>query len=159
MARRAVITDTSKMHFTNGEKKARNSVEEQWRHGTLAEYEPSILSDEERAVFSVIASALPEDKLAKVDGYSIEIAANAIAQMAKANADIERRGLTVTKRTKDSEYEVANPNIAIYKTYSDIAKRYLVELGCTPSARAKIAYDAAKQLAKPQGVYDIVNGG
>lgn len=157
MAGRAMLVETSKKHLTKEEKQVRGEVEEEWRRGSLTDYEPSTLTAESMAVFEVIACALPDDKVAKVDGYSIEIAANAIVQMEKANEEIEAHGLTVMRHTQYDSYQAPNPNIAIYKTYSDIAKRYLVELGCTPSARAKIAADAAKQITKPKGVYDLIN--
>ena len=154
---RTLTTDNAKSHLTKAEKSVRKATEEEWRRGALSDYVPMALDDDGMTVFRVIAMAIPDNQLSTVDGYTIEIASDAIARLMEASRAIKDQGMVLTRTTSQGTTEVQNPNIAIYAKYAEIAKRYLVELGCTPSARAKIAADAAKQLARPTGVRAKLN--
>ena len=85
--------------------------------------------------------------MSKIDGYTIEACADAIAKMEDLREQINREGIVVDGKQ--------NQAVVAYAKYAEIAKRYLVELGCTPSARAKIANDAAQHAARKKTIADI----
>ena len=150
MPRRAVISDTSKGHLTKAERAARNKAEEMWRNGTLDDYDPAGLDEYGRIAFDRIVRAIPEDKLAEVDGYTIETCANALAMMRQCDEIIKDTGIIVERDTRNGNIAKANEAIAVYARYAEIARKFFIELGCTPSARAKIASDFAAAVAKPK---------
>ena len=148
MPRRAIPVAQTKTGMTNETKAARAETDAEWRRGVLSEYEPLALDQVGIDVFNVIADAIPPDRMTKVDGYTVEAAADAIAKMVECREIIANEGLI----TEDGQQ---NKAVLVYTKYSEIAKRYLVELGCTPSARAKIASDAAMTASKKRTVADI----
>lgn len=160
MPRKTLAEGTSRKHETKARKAARSRAEAEWRRGSIADYEPATLSPSGMEVFAALAMAMPEAALAKVDGYTLETAADAIDKMRECRERIEAEGLTVIA-TNGNGIEVERPNdhIAIYQKYSDIAKKYLVELGLTPSARGKIASDAAAAAVKPMGLREMLAEG
>lgn len=157
MPRKTLVGETSKSHTTKAERAAREASEALWRRGNLADYQPTMLSEEGMAIFAALADAMPDSALAKVDGYTLETAADAIDQMRRCREAIARDGLIVKATNGNGiAVEKANDHIAILARYSDIAKKWLVELGLTPSARGKIASDAAAAAAKPKGIRAIL---
>ena len=151
------MTGTSARHATKAQAKAAEEASERWRRGSLSDYEPKTLDAAGMEVFAALAEAMPDDAMAKVDGYTLETAADAIAKMRECRAVIDAEGLTVTARNGNGILVTrANDHIAIYRQYSDIAKKYLVELGLTPSARGKIASDAAAAAARPKTLREIL---
>lgn len=147
MARNAQISATSGWHMTKQERETREAAEQEWRRGMLSDFVPSTLTERGRAAFDVIANAIPESKMSKVDGYTIEACADAISKMEELREQINHDGIVIDGKQ--------NQAVVAYAKYAEIAKRYLVELGCTPSARAKIANDAATQAAKRKTIADI----
>lgn len=147
MARRALTVDSTEKHLTKQQREAREAAEAEWRRGLLSDYEPTSLDDAGMAAFATIAGAIPENRMSKVDGYTIEAAADAISKMENCRAQINSEGIVVDGRQ--------NPAVVAYAKYAEIAKRFLVELGCTPSARAKIANDAAASASKQKTVADL----
>lgn len=157
MARKSVVSSTTKGHLTNRQKQARAKSEASWRRGEIADYQPTTLTDAGLVIFAELANAMPENSLAKVDGYTIEAAADAIDKMRECRMTIDGEGMIVSA-INGNGIEVDKPNdaIAIYQKYSEIAKKYLVELGLTPSARSKIAADAAAKASKPMGIREAL---
>lgn len=158
MARTAVMSQYTKKHLTNGEKAARAAAEEMWRKGAIADYEPGALTDSGLAVFAALVEAIPDGALAKIDGYTIEVAADAIDKMRECREAIDRDGILV-KVVNGNGIAVRKQNdmLLAYQKYSEIAKKYLVELGLTPQARSKIAIDAAAKASKPATVFDMLD--
>ena len=157
MARRAVISGTSKGHQTTAKKNKRSKIEAEWRRGNIADYEPTTLTDSGVIIFAELAKAMPDNALAKVDGYTIEAAADAIDKMRECRDGIDRDGMIVSAMNGNG-IVVDKPNdlIGIYQRYSEIAKKYLVELGLTPSARSKIANDAVAKANEPKSIREVL---
>lgn len=149
MGRRALTADSVTGVITNQERETRAAEEQEWRRGKLADFQPLSLTSGGRAAFDTIANAIPPEKMSKIDGYTIEACADAIDKMEHLREQINREGIVVDGKQ--------NQAVVAYAKYAEIAKRYLVELGCTPSARAKIANDAA-QHAKRKTIADIFDG-
>lgn len=158
MARKAVQSKYSRKHLTNDEKAARAAAEELWRKGAIADYEPGALTESGFAVFAALVDAIPDGALAKIDGYTIEVAADAIDKMRECREAIDRDGILV-KVVNGNGIAVRKQNdmLLAYQKYSEIAKKYLVELGLTPQARSKIAIDAAAKASKPATVFDMLD--
>lgn len=157
MPRKAVVTGTSKKHRTKKEAAIQEQVYESWRRGNLSDYEPKNLTPEGLVIFGSLAKAMPENALAEVDGYTLETAADAIDQMRICREHIKKEGTVVRRKNGNGQVvQRLNDYVTVYKQYADIAKRFLVELGLTPSARSKIASDAALEAARPQSLRDIL---
>ena len=158
MARTAVMSQYTKKHLTNDEKAARAAAEEMWRKGAIADYEPGALTDSGLAVFAALVEAIPDGALAKIDGYTIEVAADANDKMRECREAIDRDGILVEVVNGNGiAVRKQNDMLLAYQKYSEIAKKYLVELGLTPQARSKIAIDAAAKASKPATVFDMLD--
>lgn len=158
MARRAVVSGVSKGHQTKAQKERRAKVEAEWRRGNIANYEPMMLSDAGMLIFAELANAMPDGALAKVDGYTLETAADALDKMRECREIIAEHGTIVeTCNAQGDVLPEQNKAILVYQKYSEIAKKWLVELGLTPSARSKIANDAAAKALKKSSVFDVMD--
>lgn len=154
MARKALPTSINKRHLTNEEKRIRKDIEDNLKVGEIADYKPVGLTAKGKRIFNLLVESVPKEVLCKVDGYTIEVAADAIDNMRKCREIIKKEGLIVTKSnqysddlsavTNKSSYKNGDPHkaIGIYQKYSEIARKYLADLGLNPVARAKIANEA-----------------
>lgn len=136
--------------------KAAKPVEMQSRHSTKKEIEdrkreegklkgnndlvykaPSYLSKEEKKIYKFLVEQLKNTGiLNNLDITILETTVDAIFNMQKAKKIIDEIGL-VTK--KENGELVRNPATLIYKDYNAIFNKCCMELGLSPSARAKIA--------------------
>lgn len=158
MARRAVQAKYNKKHLTSEERALREESEAQWRKGVIADYEPGELTESGMEVFASLVEGIPDNVLAKIDGYTIEVAADAIDKMRECREAIDRDGIIVEAVNGNGiPVRKQNEMLGVYQRYSDIAKKYLVELGLTPQARSKIAIDAAARASKPATVFDVLD--
>lgn len=155
MARNALPTTVNKRHLTSEEKQKRKDVEDRFKVGEIADYNPVGLSAKGKRIFKLLVESVPKEVLCKVDGYTIEVAADAIDNMRKCREIIKKEGLIVGKNDqKNSETALETSGkkqltngephkaIGIYQKYSEIARKYLADLGLNPVARAKIANEA-----------------
>lgn len=150
MARKSVPVSANRGNLTKAQREAREQGEEALKRGQIADYEPESLTDDGIAIFAQLVESIPDEMLAKVDGYTVETAADAIDKMRKCRDEIAKRGLIVrAKNGNGIMVEEQNKHVAIYQRYSEIARKCLSDLGLNPSARAKIAADAAER-AKPK---------
>lgn len=77
--------------------------------------------------------------LTNVDITVVAIVADAQAKMHQINEVIKEEGMFITKLSdRGSENIVEHPATKLYKQYNDIYKKYLSELGLSPSSRAKL---------------------
>lgn len=138
------------------ERAARLAAEQEWRRGAIEDYQPVGLSASGMEVFAELAKAIPDGILCKVDGYTIEAAADAIDKMRECREILDREGLLVEYTNKGGNTNVdQNKAALLYQKYSDIAGKKLADLGLTPSARAKVAQDAAAKADKHKTVADL----
>lgn len=157
MPRKTVLEGTDRKHATKEQREAVKRHIEPWKIGKLADYEPQILTNSGMLIFEALVESLPQEVMAKVDGFTIETAADALDKMRMCREKIDTDGLVVQKvNGNGKKIECANDHIAIYAKYSEIAKRFLVELGLTPSARNKVATDAAAAAARPPSLREIL---
>ena len=78
--------------------------------------------------------------------------------MAQGREAIDRDGILVEVVNGNGiAVRKQNDMLLAYQKYSEIAKKYLVELGLTPQARSKIAIDAAAKASKPATVFDMLD--
>lgn len=159
MPNQAKPVAASKAKIGKQEKAARLAAEAEWRRGAIEDYQPVGLTDSGMAIFAELAKAIPDGILCKVDGYTIEAAADAIDKMRECREILERDGLLVEYTNKAGATNVdQNKAALLYQKYSDIAGKKLADLGLTPSARAKVAQDAAaKAIERKVTVADIFN--
>lgn len=144
-------------NLTKQERAAREAAEAEWRRGALADYEPIGLTKSGMAVFAELAEAIPESVLCKVDGFTVEAAADAIDKLRECRAVLARDGLLVEYTNKAGATNTdQNKAALLYQKFSDIAAKRLADLGLTPTARAKVAQEAAaKAVQKGKTVFDV----
>lgn len=101
---------------------------------------PDTLSQEGKEIYLIILENLSPDILNQTDEYTIEVAADAIANMRECRRDILENGL-FTEYTNSAGVRNRDQSkaVLIYQKYSEIYKKYIPELGLSPSARSKIA--------------------
>lgn len=143
MARRAVMTEASKGHMSKDDRELRGAVESELRIGLISDYSPIGLDGHGAAAYDAILEAIPSDRMAKVDGFVVETAADALGKMQQLRESLNADGVITDKGTQ-------NPALNAYQKYSEIARKFLAELGCSPSARAKIANDAIAAAKRPK---------
>lgn len=157
MATNAMPVGLTVKNLTKQERAAREAAEAEWRRGALSEYEPVGLSESGMAVFAELAEAIPESVLCKVDGFTVEAAADAIDKLRECREVLAREGLLVEYTNKAGATNVdQNKAALLYQKFSDIAAKRLADLGLTPTARAKVAQEAAAKAAqKGKTVFDV----
>ena len=148
MANRSHIGETTNRKRSKQEMAARLSEEEAWRAGSLKDYEPVSLDSDGMVAYERIARAIPADKIAEVDGYTIERAAANLADVQHIESLIANIGL--------SEAIQGGKLWAAKHKSEEQARKWLIELGCSPSARAKIASDVAASIAKPKTIRELM---
>ena len=143
--------------MTKQERAAREAAEAEWRRGALADYEPIGLTESGMLIFAELAEAIPESVLCKVDGFTVEAAADAIDKLRECRAVLARDGLLVEYTNKAGATNTdQNKAALLYQKFSDIAAKRLADLGLTPTARAKVAQEAAAKAAqKGKTVFDV----
>ena len=92
---------------------------------------PSRLTKAGKDIYKESLNSFPDKFLTSSDTHTLEIVANSLAMMHKAQRDINKRGLLVN----DSE----NPSIRIYEKYSKIFNTFGSKLGMSPRDRASLA--------------------
>lgn len=149
MANRSHIGETTNRKRSKQEMAARLAEEEAWRAGSLEDYEPVSLDTDGLVAYRRIARAIPAGKIAEVDGYTIERAAANLADVQHIESLIANIGLC--EAIQDGKLWAAKHKA------EEQARKWLIELGCSPSARAKIASDVASAIAKPKSARAALN--
>lgn len=157
MATNAMPVGLTVKNLTKQERAAREAAEAEWRRGALADYEPVGLTESGMLIFAELAEAIPESVLCKVDGFTVEAAADAIDKLRECRAVLARDGLLVEYTNKAGATNTdQNKAALLYQKFSDIAAKRLADLGLTPTARAKVAQEAAaKAVQKGKTVFDV----
>lgn len=157
MATNAMPVGLTVKNLTKQERAAREAAEAEWRRGALADYEPIGLTESGMLIFAELAEAIPESVLCKVDGFTVEAAADAIDKLRECRAVLARDGLLVEYTNKAGATNTdQNKAALLYQKFSDIAAKRLADLGLTPTARAKVAQEAAaKAVQKGKTAFDV----
>lgn len=78
--------------------------------------------------------------LTNVDIGVVAICADAYVKMNQANEIIKKEGMLIEYTNKAGATNISkHPALEVYAKYNDIYKKYLVEIGLSPSSRAKLS--------------------
>lgn len=78
--------------------------------------------------------------LTNVDIGVVAICADAYVKMNQANEIIKKEGMLIEYTNKAGATNIIkHPALEVYAKYNDIYKKYLVEIGLSPSSRAKLS--------------------
>lgn len=102
---------------------------------------PKWLCKEAKKEYKKIIKELKNsDILTNVDIPIVAIVADAYVKMYQADMVIQKEGMFIKKISdRGAENLVEHPATKIYKQYNSIYKQYLMELGLSPSSRAKLS--------------------
>ena len=119
----------------------RKRIEDKYKgYNPISMDPPESLSVEGKQLYITILKNLPVELLNETDGYTVEVVADAISIMRDCRRDIKQNGLFTTYTNNAGvENRDQNKAVLVYQKYSEILKKYIAELGLSPSARSKIA--------------------
>lgn len=144
------MTETNAGHMSNADRQRRMAVEAELRLGTIDDFEPVSLDEPGLKAYHAIVKAIHKERLATVDGFIVETAADALGKMQQLRDVINEQGIVTEKGSQ-------NTALNAYQKYSEIARKFLTELGCSPSARAKIANDAVAAVKRGPTIRELMN--
>lgn len=121
---------------------------------------PKYLDDDGEKIYKNIVNSLPDEFLNNTDEYVVAIIADSIAKMQQCQEIIKEQGLLVKYTNSAGATNIdQNKAILIYQKYNEIFKKYIGEIGLSPSARGKLAMlsgqenDSAKET-----ILKVLNG-
>lgn len=148
-------------NLSKDEYKRREALEKKYKGERAISIEPpDTLTEEGKKIYLIILDNLPADVLNEADEYTVEVAADAIAIMRECRRDIAKNGLFTTyTNSAGMENRDQNKAVLVYQKYAEIFKKYIAELGLSPSARSKIANLASvdNPQEKKKTLMDILN--
>ena len=107
---------------------------------TITSKPPTYLCNNGKKIYKNIVESLPEDLLNNTDEYVVSIVADALAKMHECQEIIKREGLLVSYTNTAGATNIdQNKAVLIYQKYCEIFKKYVGEIGLSPSARSKMA--------------------
>lgn len=147
--------------ITKAERERRQQAESVIRgNRPLSQAPPESLADEARNIYATILENLPLEQMNETDGYTVEVVADAIANMRRCRKEIDSVGLFVERYDRnDNRIREQNVAVGVYQKYSDILKKYIAELGLSPAARSRIASLAKEpeQTAGKKTLMELLN--
>lgn len=121
---------------------------------------PDSLSKAGKVIYIEILDNIPLEMFNRTDSYVIEVVADAIDQMRECRKVIARDGLIVEYTNSAGQTNKdQNKAILIYQKYAEILKKYLGEIGLSPSARSKIANMALQPAESNKNPLAAIFGG
>lgn len=138
MARHSKPTSLSTGKIGKEELEKRKNQEEKLKGNDDLVYEPpKHLSKKEKELYSFLVEELRASGiLNNLDMTMLETTVDAIIRMKESNKLIEKYGLIVEKTDGSLQ---RNPASTIYKDYNAIFNKCCMELGLSPSARARLS--------------------
>ena len=101
---------------------------------------PSYLCSRGKKIYENIVASLPEDFLNNTDEYVVAIVADSLAKMQECQKIIKKEGLLVEYTNTAGATNIdQNKAVLVYQKYCEIFKKYVGEIGLSPSARSKMA--------------------
>ena len=101
---------------------------------------PPYLCSKGKKIYKNIIESLPEDFFNNTDEYVVAIVADSLAKMQECQEIIKREGLLVEYTNTAGATNIdQNKAVLIYQKYCEIFKKYIGEIGLSPSARSKMA--------------------
>ena len=159
MARASKPVAISNKHFTKKEKATRMEAEKRLKSIDEKVYTPPLkLNEVEKDIYLSLVDAMSSSSiLCDLDIELLCVTANSIFMMDEADKQIKENGILL-KRTNGEVFK--NPACAIYKDYQSIFHQCCLQLGLSPSSRAKLACNALeKELIKEDPVLSLIGGG
>ena len=96
--------------------------------------------------------------MTNIDVVSLGIYCDAYSKYVEATLQIQEDGLTVEHiNNQGAKNTVTNPAVQVANKYADLIKKFVIEFGLTPSARAKLAIP--KKEEKEPSKLDKMFGG
>lgn len=118
---------------------------------------PQYLDDDGKKIYKNIINSLPDDFLNNTDEYVVAIVADSLAKMQQCQAIIKKEGLLVEYTNSAGATNTdQNKAILIYQKYNEIFKKYIGEIGLSPSARGKLAMISETEKQNP--LLEILKG-
>ncbi len=129
-------------HRTKEEIQQRKENEEQLKCSTdKVHIAPKWLcKDAKKEYKKLIAELKDSEIITNIDIPVVAIIADAYVKMAQSNNILIEEGMFIKKVSdRGSENIVEHPAMKVYRQYNTIYKQYLVEIGLSPSSRAKLS--------------------
>ena len=138
MARAPKPVELQTRHFTNAEIETRKAAEERLKGANNLIYKPpKHLSREEKKVYMFLVNELQASGiLCNLDINILEQTVDSICRMKECNDLINQHGILIKRANGDL---VKNPACTAYKDYNGIFNKCCMELGLSPSGRARLA--------------------
>lgn len=145
MARAALPVELQMKHLTKKEIETRKTEELKLKGDSTLVYKiPRGLSKEEKKIYKFLTKELEVSGiLNNLDITILKTTANAICMMNECKDNINKNGLVSEIYDDDDETKllkiIRNPASIIYRDYVTIFNKGMMELGMSPSSRAKLA--------------------
>ncbi|ACA54658.1 phage terminase small subunit P27 family [Clostridium botulinum] len=138
MARASKPVDLQTSHLTKEEIESRKEQEERLKGNSDKIYKPpKHLSKEEKKIYKFLVNELKESSiLCNLDITILKTTVDAICRMEECKENINKYGVVLTK---EDGTLYRNPATTIYKDYNSIFNKCCMEIGLSPSARAKLS--------------------
>lgn len=138
---KAKPVELKKGAITKDEYQARKSAEEKLKgKKRIPKTPPKYLDERAKKIYKNIITSLPEDFLNNTDEYVVAIIADSLSKMQECQEIIKREGLLVEYTNTAGATNIdQNKAVLIYQKYCDIFKKYIGEIGLSPSTRSKMA--------------------
>lgn len=142
--KKGAISDTEYRKRLNAEKKLKGVTE-------ISKTPPAYLSGTGKGIYKNIVESMPKDIFNNTDEYVIAIVADSLARMQECQNIINNEGLIVeyTNSAGATNYD-QNKAVLVYQKYCEIFKKYIGEIGLSPSARSKLAMISIEQEKESQ---------
>ncbi len=127
--------------ITKEEYTKRKSMEDKMKgNKNISLTPPDYLDNRAKQIYINIVTSLPKEFLNNTDEYVISIVADSVAKMQECQEIIRKEGLLVEYTNTAGATNVdQNKAVLIYQKYCDVFKKYVGEIGLSPSARSKLA--------------------
>ncbi|RXI57423.1 phage terminase small subunit P27 family [Clostridium tetani] len=158
MAKAPKPIELQSKHLTKEEIENRKEQEERLKGASNKVYKtPKNLSKEEKKIYKFLVDELRESGiLCNLDIIILKTTCDAICRMEECKENIKAYGVALTK--EDSTL-YRNPATTIYKDYNSIFNKCCMELGLSPSARARLAQvNINAQQKKEDPLLQILRG-
>lgn len=138
---KAKPVDINKRHLTKDEYNKRKENEDNLKgEKAISNRPPPYLCNKGKKIYKNIINSLPEDFLNNTDEYVVSIIADSLAKMQECQEIIKKEGLLVEYTNTAGATNIdQNKAVLIYQKYCEIFKKYIGEIGLSPSARSKMA--------------------
>lgn len=158
MARASKPVDLQSSHLTKEEIQQRKQAEQKLKGNDDLVYKPpKNLSRDEKKLYKFLVQELQASGiLNNLDITILETTVDAIVRMQECKKLLDEHGLVTSK--KDGTL-IRNPASTIYKDYNAIFNKCCMEIGLSPSSRAKLSViNVKKEQDNQDPLLQVLNG-